>query len=177
MALTETQIQQCVNDDQLFKLLSAELKLRLPEEEGFDLDLFLERTRTIPVGLRAMAATYQLDVSITLDDLGWHFANWHHRGYCEETVWALRELEAFEQADIFAQAYALAQPWWDKIGELIAKDFQDFVEWYPDSPLDQATMPLTRRMWELQEVDGGLLGCWPKYVRRYPHRVAQMATG
>jgi hypothetical protein len=136
MALTETQILQCVNDDQLHKLLSAELKLRLPEEEGPNLDLFLERTRAIPIGLRAMAAIYQLDVSITLDDLGWHFANWHHRGYCEETIWALRELEAFEQAEILAQAYTLAQPWWDKIGQLIAKDFQDFVEWYPDSPLD-----------------------------------------
>jgi hypothetical protein len=176
MALTETQILQCVSHDEVFKLLSSELKLRLPEDEGFGLDLFLERTRTIPIGLRAMAAIYQLDVSITLDDLGWHFANWHHRSYREETIWALSELEAFEQAEIFAQAYKLAGPWWDKIGKLIAKDFQEFVEWYPHSPLDQRTMPLTRRMWQLQEIDGGLLEYWPKYAKKYPHKVAEAVT-
>jgi len=38
----------------------------------------------------AMAAMYQLDVSMTLDDLGWHFANRHQRGDCEETLWAFR---------------------------------------------------------------------------------------
>lgn len=121
-----------------------------------------------------MAATYQLDVSLTLDDLGWHFANWHHRGYCEETTWALRELEAFEQAELFAKAYALAQPWWDKISELIADDFNTFVAWYSDSELDRSTMPLTRRMWDLQEIDNGLFGYWTKYARKYPNKVVQV---
>lgn len=29
----------------------------------------------LPIGLRAMAATHHLDISLTLDDLGWHFLN------------------------------------------------------------------------------------------------------
>jgi hypothetical protein len=37
-------------------------------------------------------------------------------------------------------------------------------------------MPLTRRMWELQEINGGLLGYWPKYARKYPSKVAQTVT-
>ena len=171
MALSEAQIKSAPTYDELYKLLSSELMLRLPDGEGPDLDLFLAQTRNMPVGLRAMAAIYQLDVSITLDDLGWHFANWHHRGYCEETIWALRELEAVEQADIFAKAYAAAQPYWDRIGAFVANDFDGFVEWYSDSAFEQATMPLTERMWELQE-EKGLLGYWGSYARKYPHRVA-----
>lgn len=171
MAIDAAQVQACDTDDELYKLLSAELMLRLPDGEGDDLDAFLATTRHMPVGLRAMAAIYQLDVSLTLDDLGWHFANWHHRGYCEETIWALRELEAVEQADIVATAYAAAQLYWDQIGAMAAYDFQHFVKWYPDSDYEKATLPLTMRMWELQEVKG-LLAYWGSYARKYPDRLA-----
>lgn len=170
MALSEAQIRACETDGDLSKLLSAELTLRLPDGEGPDLDLFLATTQKMPIGLRAMAAIYQLDVSITLDDLGWHFANWHHRGYCEETIWALRELEAFEQADMFAKAYVAAQLYWDQIGAMVAYDFAHFVKWYPDSELEKATMPLTKRMWELQE-EKVLLRYWVSYARKYPERL------
>lgn len=171
MALDEAQIQACQSEDELYGLLSSELMRRLPEGEDPDLDRFLAETRRMPVGLRAMATIYQLDISITLDDLGWHFANWHHRDYCEATIWALRELEAVEQADIFANAYHAALPYWDQIGALIADDFDRFVEWYPDSELEQATLLLSRRMWELQAVKGLLL-YWGSYARKYPDRVA-----
>ena len=89
MSLTEARIRECASDDELFELLSFELQSRLPDGEGENLDTFVERLRLLPVGLQAMAAIYQLDVSITLDDLGWHFANWHHRSYCDKTLWAL----------------------------------------------------------------------------------------
>ena len=49
-----------------------------------------------------MAATFELDVSMALDDLGWHFGNWTHRGYCDETLHGLRELEAGEYTEMFA---------------------------------------------------------------------------
>src|SRR6266702_1383528 len=113
MALTEERIRACASDEELFKVLSGELHRRLPDEEGDDLGPFVERLRRLPRGLRAMAAIYQLDVSMALDDLGWHFANWHHRPHCEETLRGLRELEAHEAVEIFSSAYALAQPYWD----------------------------------------------------------------
>lgn len=171
MALTETQIRECPTDEKLSKLLSAELGRRLPDGEDPDLNLFLRRLQLIPKGLRAMALSYQLDVSITMDDLGWHFANWHHRRYCEQTIWALRELEALEYAELFVMAYAFAQLWWDRIGDLARHDFRDFVEWYSHSEFETATMPLTRRMWELQNIDRGLLGFWTSYARKYPNKV------
>lgn len=178
--LTEARIRECADDEKLFELLSAELRRRLRYSENDDLDRFLVDIRAIPVGLRAMAAIYQLDVSVCLDDLGWHFANWHHRGYCEKTLWALRELEAFQEAELFAEAYARAQPYWDQIGELIRDDFQKFVEWYPDSGLDKATIPLSRRMWDLcgtgEGHKNGLLRYWVSYARKYPHKVVQLAS-
>jgi hypothetical protein len=182
MPLTESRIRECVHDDELFKLLSEELQWRLPGGEDDDLDVFLTRLRAMPAGLRAMAAMYQLDVSMALDDLGWHFANWHHRGYCDETLWALRELEASEAAEIFEQAYALVQPYWDKIGALLAEygDFDDFAEWYWKSDLDKALLPLNKQMWKLCEgSDGkyeGLLRYWAPYARKYPYKVTQMAA-
>lgn len=123
-----------------------------------------------------MAATYELDVSLALDDLGWHFANWHHRAYCEETLWALRELEAKEEAEIFARAYALVQPYWSELGEVLDKSFEYFVEWYPGSPLETVTTPLTQRFWELQKKDNGLFGYWTRYARKYPHKVMQSVS-
>jgi hypothetical protein len=176
MALTEARILECQGHDDLLELLSAELQTRLPDGEGNDLDRFLATTRMLPIGLRAMAATYQLDVSITLDDFGSHFAHWHHRAYCEETGWALREIEAFEEAELFARAYEIVQPYWDKIGELVDDDFDDFVEWYYRSPLDLALEPLTERMWELQKIHHNLFGHWTDYARKYPHKVAQLAS-
>jgi hypothetical protein len=84
----------------------------------------------------------------------------------------LHELEAEEYAEFFAQAYAIAQSWWDQIGDMAARDPDEFVTWYPGSEFDTATMPLTRRMWELQKIDDGLFGVWRRYARKYPERVA-----
>src|ERR1044072_6686578 len=130
MALTEARILECKTDDELFELLGLELTSHFPNEEGDtweDLDDFVEKLRTLPVGLRAMAAIYQLDVSLALDDLGWHFMNWQHRPYCEETLHGRRELEAMEAADLFEAAYQAAQPFWDQVA---AMTFDEFVKWY-----------------------------------------------
>lgn len=172
MVLRIDQIKACP-DDALFKLLADELTARLGPSEGDDLDEFLTRLSRLPVGLRAMAAVYQLDVSLTLDDLGWHFANWHHRGYSEATLWALGELGARDYEAIFAEAYQEVLPFWDEIGALCAQDFGDFVEWYRDSELSRRLLSLTERMWDLQEIDGGLLGFWTSYTRQHPDRVCE----
>jgi hypothetical protein len=176
MALTEAQIAECTDDEALFALLGEELTRRLRYGPQDGLDEWLEDIRTLPVGLRAMAAIYELDVSICHDDLAWHFANWHHHGYAKETIWALRELEALEAADIFEQAYVQVQPWWNKLGELLDVSFDAFVRWYPDSSLKKAMMPLTHRMWTLcgksYHKKNGLLATWVPYARKYPDKVA-----
>jgi hypothetical protein len=165
MTLTEERIRGCTSDEELMAALSAELHRRLPKKEGDGLDRFVEQLRRLPRGLRAMAAIYQLDVSMALDDLGWHFANWHHRVYVDETLRGLQELEAHEAAEIFTSAYELAQPYWDTIGELVGQDFEKFVDWYTDSELEQALDPLNTRMWDLCAPNYGLMAYWLTYAR------------
>jgi hypothetical protein len=183
MALSEAEIAECTDDAELFELLGLELTELFPDGEGdtdAELDAFVARLATLPVGLRAMASIYQLDISLAQDDLGWHFANWHHKGYCDETLRGLRELEAQEAADIFEAAYRHAQKHWDKIGELVARDLDAFAAWYPDSTFEEATMPLTRQLWEMYGEgsgrENGLLDLWVPYARKWPGRVAGVSA-
>ncbi len=133
---------------------------------------FLKKIRTIPVGLRWMAATFELDVSMTLDDLGWHFGNWTHRGYCDETLNGLRELEAGEYAEMFAKAYELALACWTELS----------------APYEDSKMVWRVRFSQRQQnhcrsdggkcdkIDGGIFGRWTRYARKYPHKVTQVVA-
>ena len=169
MALSIATIEGSADDKHLYSLIAAELTRRLPGEEGDDLDEFLKRISILPIGFQAMAAMYQLDVSMTLDDLGCHFNNWHHRGYIEKQIWALRELELVEEADLLEQAYKLAQPHWHRIG-----DNETFGDWYYNSDFAKQIDPLNDRFWQLckpGETWDGMLGQWPRYARKYPERL------
>jgi hypothetical protein len=173
MPLTEAQITECVGHDDLLELLFSELRIRLPPMQPFHMERFLQKSRTMPVGLRAMAATFELDVSMALDDLGWHFGNWPHRGYCDETLRGLRELEALEYTEMFAKAYELAQSNWI---ELRDSPRDGFSKWYNASDFEKATAPLSLRWWDLQKIDGGIFGHWTKYARKYPHKVIKLIS-
>jgi hypothetical protein len=148
--------------DTLFELLGKELERRTPMGRGSP--QFLEALRKLPVGLRAMAATYELDVSLTLDDLGWHFGNWHSAELAEETWRGLDELGASEMAVIFREAFALAQQYWKELGS------KKWMEWYPGSDLEKAVGPLNHQAWELQRKKG-ILERWVDYARHNPDRV------
>jgi hypothetical protein len=172
MALTETFIRDCADDDALFRALADELSRRVPRELEWDTEGHLARMRALPPGLRAMIAIYQLDVSMTLDDLGWHFGNWPDRALRAETLQGLKELEAHEAAEIFAAACALAEPYWDTIVELRKGSFDEFADWYRNSDLDKALQPLNDRMWAFcGRTKSGLLTYWVAYARKYPERV------
>jgi hypothetical protein len=172
MALTEEFIRACADDEALYRALADELERRIAPELAWDKDGHVERMRACPVGLRAMAAVHPLDVSMALDDLGWHFGNWHHRPHCEETLRGLRELEIPEAADIFAEAYALVQPHWDTLGAVLKSETEVFADWYRDSGLEKALDPLNKRMWEFcKRTELGLLSYWVPYARKHPERV------
>lgn len=174
MALSIAAIQGSVSDHHLYSLLAGELTRLLPDEEGNDLGDFLRRLSKIPRGFQAMAAMYQFDVSMALDDLGCHFNNWHHRGYIKKQIWALRELELTEQASILAEAFKTAQPYWDDLGG--QGTLGAFKDWYYDSALENALDPLNLRLWALCSPNGkfeGMLGQWPRYARKYPERLVE----
>jgi hypothetical protein len=150
-------------DDEVWELLTAELQARVPAELHDDLDAFVAVLEKLPDGLRAMAATYQLDVSLTLDDLGWHFGNWHHHGYSLETARGLRVLGATREAELFEAGYAVARRYWNEMGSAL------WMEWYnEDSPMERETAALSDELWKLAKGGRGLLGHWISYARRNP---------
>lgn len=175
MPLTVASLRHATSDAEVLQLLFDELAARLPAELHADLDRFVSVSRDLPPGLRAMAATYQLDVSLTLDDLGWHFANWPHREYVAETRRALRELELAELAEHFDAACAIVEPSWETLVARVRAGHDSFREWYEDSALRRELTPLSNHMAECLDVDDdgepGLFRHWVAYARRHPERV------
>lgn len=150
------------DDDELFKLIGKELEQRISAPRGSR--EFLNQIMDLPIGLRAMAATYELDVSLTLDDLGWHFGNWHSHELTDETARGLEELGATEMASVFRQAYEIAKLYWAELGS------DKWMAWYAGSALDKAVAALNTRAWDLQK-SKGIFKFWIEYARRYPERI------
>jgi hypothetical protein len=155
------------SDDDLFAVIGSELERLLPNGRRAD-DEFVAELRNLPPGLRAMAATYELDVSLTLDDLGWHFGNWHHMSLAEETAAGLEELGATELADLFRKAFLLARDFWGELGS------EHWSKWYHGSALEKAVTPLNVKAWAILDTKQmGLFSYWLEYARQFPERLQE----
>jgi len=152
------------SDDELFTLLGKELERRITAKRGSQ--AFIAQIRGLPVGLRAMAATYELDVSLTMDDLGWHFGNWHDVALAEETANGLELLGAPELAGIFREALRFAVRYWHELGA------KGWSQWYHGSLLEKAMEPLNQQALEiLKRNKNGIFHYWVDYARKHPDGV------
>jgi len=173
MALTVKQILSARTDEALFKLLSEELARLFPPSVLGNTDLFLAALQIVPRGMRAMAAIYQLDVSMALDDLAWHFVNHHDRRLYEETRLGLRELEAHAAAVLFEKAYEIVASHWDELGlvmqEILGGDIHD---WLDSTGIQKQIDPLNAKMWALikRNETYGLMHYWLSYARTHAER-------
>jgi hypothetical protein len=153
-------------DDELISRVFDVLKARLRANPyGWD-GAFAQEIRSLPVGLRAMAATHHFDVSLTMDDIGWHFLNFGHPTHVEETDLGLRELGLVEVAALFHEAYQLVQP---HLGE-IRRPGGDYY----------AVMERSGAMKRIDELTGraravigeqGIYRHWAAYARQHLERV------
>jgi hypothetical protein len=113
-----------------------------------------------------MAATHHLDISLALDDLGWHFGNDHSLELAEETARGLDELKATELATLFREAFRIAQNYWTELGK------ENWAKWYHDSELERAVEPLNREAWRvLGTKKCGIYDYWINYARHFPEQV------
>lgn len=152
------------SDDELLKLLGQELQERLTAKKNSA--EFILQIRALPVGLRAMAATHQLDVSLALDDLGWHFGNWHNVELAEETAIGLEEVGAPELAEVFRASFTLAHQYWTELGS------PTWTKWYHGSKLEAEMKPLNERARQLVGPTGkSIFKHWVDHARRHPDRV------
>ena len=174
MNFSLAQIKAAKSDETLFKILSSELEIRLPKSTHINCDILTDSIRNLPHGLRAMAATHRRDVSMAIDDLGWHFYNFYHREYYAESLRGLFELEATEPAGILQQAWIFVEPHWQKLGQLKASP-KMFADWYESSGLELSIKPLNQQLWEIcSKYPGcGLMHFWLTYARKYPERLLE----
>lgn len=131
---------------------------------------FAKSIASLPPGLRAMAATHWLDMSLTLDSMTWHFGNFGEPQMVAETEAGLRELGLHELALCFVEAKELMVP-------LLANRTEG--EGDPYEILEQAG--LSARADELDERastlgnlgpdKSAIYGAWVRYARQHPERV------
>ena len=173
MSLTLADITSAKSDEELFKLLSTELNRRVPESVHENRDKLAHAIQQLPPGLRAMAATHWLDVSMALDDLGWHFHNFYHNELCDETARGLCELEATEVAEIFEHARREFETRRQQTLQSGQESLRDFPSWYESSGLEAALAPLNKRLWEIcsKSPDYGLMQLWLDYARKHPEKL------
>ncbi len=108
--MTKRSYKLSAEDDALVSRVFQLLKTHVHANPyGWD-GALAEEIRRLPAGLRAMAATHHLDVSLTLDDIGWHFLNFGHPSHVDETEIGLRELGLPDVADMLREAYTLVGP-------------------------------------------------------------------
>jgi len=120
-----------------------------------------------------MAGVYSLDVSMSLDDLAWHFGNQNDERDLRETLNGLRELELFEIADLFEKQWEFMKPYLHilQTGDFGGKEFSD---WLKEIGAQSVADPMNEIIWNYCEKAGklGLLESWTPYARKYPERCA-----
>ena len=155
-----------IEDDELVSRVFDRLKTQLRANPyGWD-GAFAQEIHSLPVGLRAMAATHHLDISLTMDDIGWHFLNFGHPSHVEETELGLRELGLPQVAAMFREAYQMVQPH-------LAEIRQPGADYH-------AVMRRSGKMKRIEELtdharaavgEQGIYRHWAAYARQHPEKV------
>ena len=131
---------------------------------------FAQNIAALPRGLRAMAATHWLDISLTLDSITWHFGNFGEPGLVAETEAGLRELGLYDLASCFIEAKELMAP-------LLARRTEGDGD--PYEILDRVGLrergdEIDRRAWALDDLKPGrsvIYEAWVRYARQHPDHV------
>lgn len=81
-----------LSDEELLKQIFAALSnsVSAVADPYSDDGSYAAAIATLPIGLRAMAATHHLDISLTMDDIGWHFLNFGEPNLVRDRSWAPR---------------------------------------------------------------------------------------
>jgi hypothetical protein len=158
------------DDEGLKKDLEELLTARALGDPYGDDGSFARNIALLPPGLKAMAATHWLDISLTLDSMTWHFGNFGEPGLVAETEAGLRELGLHELAQCFVEAR-------DLMGPLLAK--RTDTDGHPYEILERAGLKeqgdeIDRRAWAVDDLgpaESVIYKAWIRYTRQYPERV------
>jgi len=159
-----------LSDEELLdQILAALSKSVSPVADPYSDDgSYAAAIATLPKGLRAMAATHHLDISLTMDDIGWHFLNFGEPGLVRETEAGLRELGLDDIADYFAEAHTIVNPLKPEIKE--ADDYYACLESHGlTARIDELTDKASKKQPAVS--DSPIYAVWVKYARAHPEKV------
>lgn len=126
---------------------------------------FATQIRRLDKGLRAMAATHWLDVSLTLDGLHWHFLNFGEENHVQETEKGLRLLGLIKLADVFKESYQLMRKF---LPDEEGKDVNEYLE---KEGIEERIDELNDIADELNKAKNGesaIYASWANYARENP---------
>ena len=156
---------------ELFALLTAHVTGDPYGDDG----AFAASLARLPKGLKAMAATHWLDISLTLDSITWHFGNFGEARLVAETEAGLHELGLHELAECFAEAKELMTP---LLAERVEGD-GDPYEILERAGLRDRGEEIDRRVWASDDLGAGrsiIYEAWIRYARERPENVFQFPT-
>jgi hypothetical protein len=167
--------------EDLFALLSKRVHGNPYSEDGS----FAAEIRALPIGLRAMAATHYLDVSLTLDDIGWHFLNFGEANLVRETEFGLRELGLMDLARWFSEVYdtvllflqAFAEGDFSTRLESGKSQGDVYYEWLDETGHRMRIDELSKLAWAMDDGIGdqakgsAIYQAWIRYARMKPGNV------
>jgi len=159
-----------LEDAGLKKELEALLTARAPGNAYSSDGSFSATLATLPVGLRAMAATHCLDISLTLDSITWHFGNFGEPGLVEQTEAGLQELGLHELAMCFSDAKHMMLP---LLTHRKVEDCDPYEILERVGRRDEGN-EVDRRAWALDNLGRGrsvIYEAWIRYTREHPDRV------
>lgn len=168
--LTAAEIHAAPNDEALIDLLNGEIHRLIPTESFADDEKYFDAVDVLPPGLRAMQGVYSLEVSMSFDDLAWHFLN-HPSERSSQLIYnGLLELELAEVATLFKSAWDIMQPHLVEF-VLIRNRDSNWHLWLKTNGLQSPIDPLNERLWEvIDSLPQRLPSAWAIYARKYPER-------
>jgi hypothetical protein len=158
------------DDQALLKYIQEILSTRATGDPYGTDGEFGRNLASLPLGLRAMAATHWLDISLTLDSITWHFLNFGETNLVAATEAALHELGLEELATCFTDAKNLMLP---ALAKTTAAD-NDLNELLDRLGIDEQASTLNKRAWDLDNLGSGrsvIYESWIRYTRQFPERV------
>jgi hypothetical protein len=157
-------------DDGLMDAIFATLTKRAIGDPYGEDGSYAAALESLPSGLRAMAATHWLDISLTLDSITWHFGNFGEARLVAQTEAGLHELGLDDLAGCFREAKELMLPLLDKRTESDGDPYEILER----EGLSAIAEELDRRAWDADNTGPGkslIYEASVRYARQNPEKV------
>ena len=160
-----------LTDKNILNLVSKNLNTVLAKDKFTGFDDLAKTISSLPNYYRSVAATNELDINLTLNNLSSYFGNTYSWAYSNETLKGLTYLGANKEADVFKESMEAIKPHWLKIGFVLKKE-DELIEYFESSGLEEDLEQLDQKFREcINEKEFGVMSYWVDYARNHANEV------